>query len=41
MSDIKWEPVNGEPFFLLYYFSFQGGRKVEFPTDPKVNMYIL
>ena len=29
-----------KPLFLQYYFSFQGGRKVEFPTDPKV-MYIF
>ena len=23
-------------FFTVLFFSFQGGRKVEYPTDPKV-----
>ena len=29
--------VSGNYFFLtVLFFSFQGGRKVEYPTDPKV-----
>ena len=32
--------ISDKPLFLLCYFSFQGGRKVEFPIDPKV-IYIF